>query len=302
MRVHINRILCTTDFSDFSNRTLSYGIALAREFRAALFICHIVELPFAAMYGEVQLDPIEQQERMSAYAREKLSRLVDAEDIEWEALVSIGHPADEIARLVAQTKADLAITATHGRSGLKRLIIGSVTERLMRTLSCPLLIVRDQAGSIAASHGAGFHPKKILVGCDFSRDSDLACQYGVSLAQEFEAELHLAHVVEPPIYQDIPASGESEGVGRPNSIAPLLDRKMMNMVPEDARHWCFPVTVLLKGKPAEELSRYAVNYGMDLIVLGVRGQDLVESLFVGSTTDRVARQAPCPVLSVNLLS
>lgn len=296
MRVQINRILCTTDFSDFSNQTISFGIALAREFRATLFICHIVELPFAGMYGEVQLDPIAQQERMRTYAYENLTRLVEAQDVEWEPLVSIGHPADEIARFAAQVNANLAISATHGRSGLKRLILGSVTERLMRTLPCPLLIVRDQTLSLSQQIGAGFHPKKILVGCDFSHDSDLAVQYGISLAQEFEAELHLAHVIEPPIYPDI----DAEGTGR-SHIAPVLERKLMNMVPSDARHWCSPITVLLEGKPAEEISRYAENEGMALIVLGVRGQDLVESLFVGSTTDRVAKQAPCPVLSVNPL-
>ncbi|MDX9788635.1 MAG: universal stress protein [Desulfobacterales bacterium] len=300
MRVQINRILCATDFSDFSNRTISFGMALAREFRATLFICHVVELPFAGMYGEVQLDPIAQQERMIAYAHENLSRLVNDQDVEWEPLVAIGHPADEIARLVTQVNADLAISATHGRSGLKRLIIGSVTERLMRTLPCPLLIVRDQAISLSQQVGAGFHPKKILVGCDFSRDSDLAFQYGISLAQEFEAELHLVHVIEPPIYPDLQNAGDAQGAEH-SRIAPLLERKMMGMVPEDARHWCFPVTVLMEGKPAEEISRYAEEKGMDLIVLGVRGQDLVESLFVGSTTDRVARQAPCPVLSVNPL-
>ena len=63
-------------------------------------------------------------------------------EVQWEPLVSIGHAGDEISRLAKEKGADLAISATHGRSGLKRLILGSVTERLMRTLHCPLLIVR----------------------------------------------------------------------------------------------------------------------------------------------------------------
>ncbi|MBW2370396.1 MAG: universal stress protein, partial [Deltaproteobacteria bacterium] len=63
MRVKLDRILCTTDFSAFSNYTIPYGIALAKEYGSKLFVCHVIELPFAAMYGEVQLDPIEQQNR-----------------------------------------------------------------------------------------------------------------------------------------------------------------------------------------------------------------------------------------------
>ena len=70
------------------------------------------------------------------------------------------------------------------------------------------------------------------------------------------------------------------------------------MVPEEARTWCNPVTALLAGQPHEELIKYAVVNDIDLIVLGVRGHSLVETLFVGSTTDRVLRRAPCPVLSV----
>ena len=62
--------------------------------------------------------------------------------------------------------------------------------------------------------------------------------------------------------------------------------------------WCTPKTILLAGHPHEELTKYAVVNEIDLIVLGVRGHSLVETMFVGSTTDRVVREAPCPVLSV----
>jgi nucleotide-binding universal stress UspA family protein len=70
------------------------------------------------------------------------------------------------------------------------------------------------------------------------------------------------------------------------------------MVPEEAQTWCKPVTVLLAGQSHEEITKYAMVNDIDLVVLGVRGYGLVESLFVGSTTDRVMRRASCPVLSV----
>jgi nucleotide-binding universal stress UspA family protein len=302
MRVQIKRILCTTDFSDFSNQTIPLGSALAKEFDATLLICHVVELPFAAMYGEVQVDPIAQQERMTTAAHEMLARVVQEGDVEWTPHVVIGHPADEIVRLAAEEQVDLVISATHGRSGLKRLILGSVTERLMRTLSCPLLIVREQSQAVGGPPGAGFQPRTILVGCDFSRDSELAFQYGLSLAQEFEAELHLVHVIEPPVYQNVLSIDETEESVQREEIAPRLQRKLTEMVPLDARHWCSPVTVLLEGKADEELNRYAMLNAVDLIVLGVHGHGLVEKLFVGSTTDRIARQAKCPVLAVKPLA
>ena len=143
-----------------------------------------------------------------------------------------------------------------------------------------------------------FSPKRILVGCDFSSDSDLAYQYGVSLAQEEEAELHLVHVVEPPIYQNVLANHLGANENHRQPIISILQEKLDRMVPEDARHWCRLKTSLLEGKSDEELTRYATLNDIDLIVLGVRGHGLVEALFVGSTTDRVARRAPCPVLAV----
>jgi nucleotide-binding universal stress UspA family protein len=301
MRVQIKRILCATDFSDFSNQTIPLGSALAKEFDATLLICHVVELPFATMYGEVQLDPIAQQARMTTAAYEMLARIVQEEDVDWTPLVVIGHPADEIVRLAVQEQVDLVVSATHGRSGIKRMILGSVTERLMRTLTCPLLIVREQPQALAGAPGSGFHPRTILVGCDFSPDSDLAFQYGLSLAQEFESELHLVHVIEPPVYQNVLSMEDGEEPRR-EDIAPRLQRKLAEMVPMDARHWCSPVTVLVEGKTDEELTRYAMLNAIDLIVLGVHGHGLVEKLFVGSTTDRVARQAKCPVLAVKPLA
>ena len=135
------------------------------------------------------------------------------------------------------------------------------------------------------------------MGCDFSPDSSLAFEYGLSLAQEFQAELHLAHVVEPPLYEDLIKPSESgETFGR--QLRKTMQEKLGAMVPEEAQTWCNPVTALLAGQPHEELVKYAVVNGMDLIVLGVRGHSLVETLFVGSTTDRVLRNSPCPVLSV----
>jgi nucleotide-binding universal stress UspA family protein len=298
MRIKLDQILCATDFSDLSNQTISFGIALAKAYSARLFVCHIIDLPFAAMNGEVQMDPIEQQDRMMAYAQEQLEQLFENESIAWEAIVSIGHTADEISRIVDKNRIDLAISATHGRSGLKRLLLGSVTERLMRTLSCPLLIIKGHEEAQPGRKETVFPPRRILVGCDFSSDSGLAFQYGLAMAQEFEAELHLVHVVEPPVYQNVLVSDTATGGHNRKSILDQLNDKMTRMVPVEAKNWCDLTTTLREGKPDEELTRYADVNDMDLIVLGVRGHGLVESLFIGSTTDRVARRAPCPVLSV----
>ena len=298
MKVDIKTIVCTTDFSDFSNRAVPFGVALAREFGAKLYLCHVIDLSSVAMYGEGFSDPLMLESKITDYAHKHLQDLIGDTDIVWESLTSVGHTADEIALIAKEKGADLVVSATHGRSGLKRLILGSVTERLMRTLPCPMYIVRSLEKEVSVPVTAEIKLKKILVGCDFSADSDLAVQYGLSLAQEFQTELYLAHVLEPTVYKDMLTQSSGAADSGREGLREKLTQKLNGMVPDDAKQWCAPEMLLLAGHPSDELTKYAVVNEVDLIVLGVRGHSVMETLLVGSTTDRVVRQAPCPVLSV----
>jgi nucleotide-binding universal stress UspA family protein len=297
--MQFNRIICATDFSDFSNRTVNYGIALAREFEAKLYVCHVIDLSSVAIYGEFQLDPVGLQNRIMEDARKQLEELIGQQHKEWEPLITVGHTADEIARIVEEKNIDLVITATRGRSGLKRLILGSVTERLMRTLRCPLLVVHSPDKEFISKDDHEVNINRILVGCDFSPDSSLAFEYGLSLAQEFESELHLAHVIESAAYQELQKTDTPIETEIQQEIHGRLIQKLQDMVPEEARNWCKPQTSLIEGRSYEELVKYAEQHDIGMIVLGARGLGLVKSLLLGSTTDRVIRRAPCPILSVS---
>jgi len=300
MRVQFKNILCATDFSDFSNHTIGYGVALAKEFEAKLFVSHVIDLSSVAIYGEFQLDPVGQQNRIVEDAAAQLKELTGDQPISWEPLITVGKPADEISRAVEEKDIDLVITATRGRAGLKRIILGSVTERLMRTLTCPLLVVNSPEHKFVSAADQAIKIKKILVGCDFSPDSGQALKHALSLAQEFQAELHLAHVIEPPTQPDLHKEDTPVSEEIQQDYRDLLTRKLREMVPAEARLWCTPQTGLLEGQPYEEIVAYAESKNIDMIVLGVRGHGLVKTLFLGSTTDRVVRRSPCPVLSVSL--
>jgi nucleotide-binding universal stress UspA family protein len=290
--------MCSTDFSDLSNQALPYGIALAKEFGAKLYVCHVIDLPPTTVNGDVHIYSLEAQNRSLNYAFEQLEQLMGKQVVAWEPLIIIGHTADEICRMAEVKHIDLAISATHGRSGLKRIILGSVTERLMRTLPCPLLIVRSPTTDFDFSEDLAFGFQRILVGCDFSPDSNLALQYGFSLAQEFQSELHLIHVIEPPIYRDLRKLAKEMEEEDHQDLENRLKEKLANLVPEEIHNWCTLKTTLLNGHPYKELTKYAELHDLDLIILGVRGRGLVETLCLGSTTDRVARRASCPLLSV----
>lgn len=297
MKVSFSRILCATDLSDYSNQGISYGITLAEEFGARLYLCHVTNLPPVIIHDAAFVYPADTLEAIKTDAHRKIKAIMQGRSTQWEPLILSGPVSERISEVITELKIDLAIAATHARSGLKRLFLGSVTESLMRTIPCPLLVVNPSDISFKKYSTQKAEFKNILVGCDFSSDSDSAVQYGLSLAQEFQAELHLVHVIEPAVYLDeiIPDSEERE-VNR--NLGHELTQKLRELVPPETYNWCKVHTLCMAGRPHDELTKYAALNAIDLIILGIRGHGLVETMLLGSTTDRVIRQGANPVLSV----
>jgi nucleotide-binding universal stress UspA family protein len=142
----IERILCPTDFSDPSYEGLKGAIELAEHFSAELMLVHIVS-PIPAMAGTAAptgfhipavLEEMEGRavEMLEAVKTEKVSK-----SIKTRTMVIHGKPADQIVRTAEEEKADIIVIATHGQSGWQRFISGSVTERVVRMASCPVLAV-----------------------------------------------------------------------------------------------------------------------------------------------------------------
>jgi nucleotide-binding universal stress UspA family protein len=298
MRITFKTIACATDLSETAHHAVQHGIALAQEFQSRLLICHIIDLPAPSMYGEAYLAPEEHLNRNLEYARRYIDDMMAGKTIEWEPRICVGQPAEELKRIAWEDRAQMAVTATHGRKGLKRLLLGSVTEKLMRILPCPLLVVRGAANDAAPLADGPPLFRRILVGCDFSPDADLALQHALSLAQEFQSELHLAHVIEMPTYTAMPRPVREHRQSTAVEIRKFIQRKLDSLIPADARHWCRASTVLLEGQPYQQLLQYAEQEAIDLIVLGSRGHGLIGTMLIGSTTDRVIRRADCAVFSV----
>ena len=299
MKIEFKRILCATDLSDLSNQGVFYGIELAKQFEARLYLCYVIDLPVTTLRGAAYAYPLDYLADLDQSASQILNELVGKEPIEWQPLVKSGSAAITIADLIDENAIDLAIVTTHGRSGLKRLILGSVAERLVRTVASPLLIVPPNSQTpIQKDKPQPFKFKNILIGCDFSSDSQRALNYGLSLAQDFQAVLHLVHVIEPIAYRDTLLPGSVlEKIHE--DATEQFDRQLHDMIPEEAYQWCDINVRCLAGRPFEELIKYAEVTGVDLIIMGVRGRGLMETMLLGATTDRVIRRAQCPVLSVS---
>jgi universal stress protein A len=141
---HPRVILAPTDFSDYSKCAFDVAIDLARQNQARLLALHVVDTLGAedATYGEVttHLEP----DHHRGLLLDDLSRHTRtiAGDFPVESLLAEGEPAREIDRIVRERHCDLVVMATHGRSGLKRLLMGSVAEQVIRIVPCPVLICK----------------------------------------------------------------------------------------------------------------------------------------------------------------
>ena len=290
----IERILCPTDFSDFSERAYDYGLSLARHYKAELYLLHVVR-PVIIGYPEYAIpDSVNEfYGELREHAQDQLREFakVHAEgDVQAIVAVEEGVITESILDFARENSIDMIVMGTHGRRGFQRLTLGSVTERVLRRAGCPVLAVRRPAHDFVApgSKGEPVHLSKILLCSDFSECSDKALKYGLSLATEYQSELLLAHVLEhvPPVEQR-----ETENA----RIIHLLEGK----VPEEARSRYKIRPIVRAGKAYEEIVKLAEEEQADLIVVGVRGRNILDLALFGSTTHRVLQLGPCPVLAIH---
>ena len=210
-----------------------------------------------------------------------------------EFCVTEGGIADEI--LAAAESADLLVMGTHGRSGFDRLILGSVTEKVLRKAICPMLTVpRESADATAVP--ALFH--HIVAAIDFSNASMAALSYALSLAEEADAHLTVLHVTEVPRELARWADESEEGKQYIEQWKAYALTRLRPVVPEETRVFCHVKERVETGESYPAILRTAFEERAGLIVVGRHGHGAVEQAFLGSTALHVVRQASCPVLTV----
>ncbi|MGE3511751.1 MAG: universal stress protein [Vicinamibacterales bacterium] len=307
--LNISRVLCPIDFSEASRHAFEQAVIVSRFFEARLAVLHVYNqvflpvpgLAMPAYGGEVPLSDSElAQLRQSAEAFAAPAR---SAGLTVDVTVEPGQPVAHILRRAREDRADLLVLGTHGTSGFEHLVLGSVTEKVLRKASCPVLTVPPRAASAAA---VPF--RHILCAVDFSECSLAALDAALSFAQEADAELTLLHVLDWPIHEaPVPAVAAPEA-GVPGPVFDLTGYRQMlekdaanrltTLVPAGARDWCTPRTRVVHGTPHVAILQAAADDGADLVVLGVRGRTALDLMLFGSTTNQVVRRATCPVLTI----
>lgn len=304
--IQIHRILCPVDFSDCSRRAFEHAVAVATWYDSTITLLHVGEPVPAAAYsigsGVMAATALTPKARDTILTT--LKRFTDsdtARKVPIEFDVAEGPPATEILRKAAAMPADLLVMGTHGRSGFERLILGSITEKVLRTAACPVLTVPPGGQNGPAGFSALF--KQIVCAVDFSECSLRALNHAMSLAQETGATLTVVHVMELP--PELPREVHEIVFAGPRSLEEYVasarqDRlaRLNDAVPEAVRAYCAVDMEVPAGTPHREISRIAEERRADLIVVGVHGRGAVDRLLFGSTAQHLVRGASCPVLTL----
>ena len=241
-------------------------------------VLHVHHSPSAAPAQLAPLSPVEPvvltasdleqiRRRIAAFAPAEAQARVPV-----EAKAAEGDPAREI--LAEAASADVIVIGTHGRSGFERLVLGSVTEKVLRRATCSVLTIPLSAPPAAETVPVLF--RRIVAAVDFSDVSMYALRHAASLAAEVDARLTLLHVVEAPEQMALWID-RAETTSRIRKWTEAVQQQLRHAVPNEVREYTHVVQRVETGRAYREILRVADEEQADLIVLGAHGHGVVEA-------------------------
>jgi nucleotide-binding universal stress UspA family protein len=274
----IRNIAIATDFAPWSDRAMQHALVIARWYRAALHIVHIVRRSEFSFVPDlmVQLDELAARD-----CEDLMGRLQSAHSLDniKHRIWSLDGEVSNFGHFVRDQKIDLLVLGTRGRSGIAKLFLGSVAEQIFHCVSCPVLTVGPWSRGVASQLAL----KNVLFATDLSPQSTAALPYVLAAARAWRATVDVLHVCSPDRFDSEP---------RMEAYRRRLDALAAS------EPWLSIRYHLVPGEPSPSVLDFAGQNKEDLIVLGL---DNHRSLYDGpplSHAYEIVRQARCPVLNV----
>jgi len=280
-KVNLANVLYATDFHDDSRAALPYALSIARKYGSKVYVAHVIALsPFSDTAPTGALRAIEAQAiREAKEAAIELSPAFGG--IPNEVLIRKGDIWKELSQIVEEKRIDLIVTGTHGRTGVRKLIMGSVAEKIFRRAPCPVMTIGPGIDG-ESSRLADLH--SILVPTDFTPESAAAISYATSIAQVNQGRLYLLHVASTA---DVPEASIKDA--------------LRNLIPSYADLSLAPRVFVEVGVASQIILDLSEELAVDLIVLGVKRPAIFEGAPMHQTMAticKVVNGATCPVITV----
>jgi nucleotide-binding universal stress UspA family protein len=304
--LEIQTILVPVDFSRQSFQAVDFALALARRFGASLHLVYVYEGKprFQSLVNTPELfsDPaieLFSDREIAGRLKNEMQRRFSVDVRPQHCHFRSGRPSPEICAVADKLNADLVAIATHGRTGLKHLTLGSTAEKVIRHAHCPVLVVREATRGPIKTAAQGIVLEKILVPVDFSECAREGARYASFFATRVGADLVLMNVTSPlnhtasdPTFipPDWPELVETARL----SAADKLD-EMVNFLPLVG---ISAETELAVGTPIEKLIERTEHPDIDMVITSTHGYTGLRHVLIGSTAEQLVRLAHCPVLVV----
>ncbi|QIO25513.1 universal stress protein [Haloarcula sp. JP-L23] len=282
-----DQILFPTDGSEPAASVLDYALQIAAEHEATIYVLNVVDTSQDSRSGmQDDVDDVLEQEG-TEIANEAAQRATER-GITVVSEVLHGDPYEAIVEYSTQSGIELIVIPTHGRRGLQRFLLGSVTERAINTADVPVIAVNPGIQPLA------YPCQDLLVPTDGSRGSELAVSEGIALANATGATLHLLHVV------------ETGGLG-PDARSLLKEEELTTQADEiiaDAIETAEAATVdrieseIEFGVPSKEIRNYIEVHEIDVAILGTHGKTDFSRYMMGGVSAKIVRTSPVPVMWV----
>ncbi len=292
------KILVPTDFSRDANRAVYYAAYFSEPYESEVILLHVVSLfehdPNNPQHNFPNIDEVYRS--LETIATEQMDQIrQDHSHVQIRKEMIRGvSPAEEIINFARENQVDLIVMGTHGRSGLSHFLLGSVAEKVIRHMHCPVMTIRYIHGDT----GRAPRLKRIVVPIDFSAYSKQALGHAIELAGTFGASIEFLHVIEEQVHPSYYITGDTSIF---KLIPDLRERSIAAMkefvekeIPDGIEH-TFHVR---EGRAHSEIVKFAEEQDADLIVIATHGLSGLDYLLLGSTTEKVVRRSKTPVLSV----
>jgi nucleotide-binding universal stress UspA family protein len=285
------KILIATDGSDTANEAANFGIETLGFSGAKVYSVYVID---TTSYGSVPKDEkwskkIEQFEEIGHEAASYVEGKAKAAGLEAESILLKGNPAEEILDFAEGQEVDMIVVGSLGKSGIKRVMLGSVSEKVVRHAKVPVLVVRGRKEEKTHKH--------ILIAIDGSLAAENAADYGIEIARWSGAKVYAVYVIEISSFNSI----LMDEVWTKNMYEHFekIGRKATSDVEENAKAAGIGAeSIVLKGNPAKEILDFAEKQKVDMIVVGSIGKSGVQSFLLGSISGKVLRHSKIPVLVV----
>jgi len=288
--IRVEHILFPTDFSPAADAAFAYAVAIAERYHAKLHVVHVINVePSEPTDSERTPVMIKQAHEQAAQKIHHLLRMRSLPADACETIVAEGAVAEVLSDLLRLNRIDLAVLGIHGRRGLKKLLLGSTAEEILRRAQCPVLSVGPKCPSAPAS----VELRHVLYLLQFGPDSSEAAKYAVSLAQCFAADLTVMNVSE-----DAPLSAaqqeKREGITEPFKFW------VEDHVPKSSRLRNQVHFERGFGPATEAILNFIPKAGADLVVMAVERVDpiIAAHLPVPDKAYQLITRAPCPVFTI----